>query len=263
MNQNSLFNSATAPETDRKPYTGNVIYETKGKAREYRELACNLYQGCDHGCVYCYAPSVLQRNREQFHQATGVRADILKKLEKDAAGYERAGERRQVLFCFTCDPYSNAASQTTVTREAIQICHNHNLNVCTLTKGGTRALRDIDLFTERDSFASTLTSLDPEVSQTWEPGAASPAARCATLMEFHARGIPTWVSLEPVLDPDMVFEIIKKTAHYVDEYKVGVLNYHPHAKEIDWRKFGLDAIDLLEKLGKRYYIKADLKKWLV
>jgi hypothetical protein len=81
-------------------------------------------------------------------------------------------------------------------------------------------------------------------------------------MEFHARCIPTWVSLEPVLDPAMVFDIIKKTAHYVDEYKVGVLNYHPKAREIDWRKFGMDAISLLEKMGKRYYIKADLRKWL-
>lgn len=262
MNQSSLFDSDAAPATPRKPYTGSVIYETKGKAREYRELACNLYQGCDHACVYCYAPNVLQRNRAQFHAATGERPDILKKLERDAAGYERAGERRQILFCFTCDPYSVAASQTTVTRQAIQICHNHGLNVCTLTKGGTRALRDLDLFTPRDSFATTLTSLDPLVSAEWEPGAALPADRCAALMEFHARCIPTWVSLEPVLDPSMVFEIIKKTAHYVDEYKVGVLNYHPRAQEIDWRKFGMDAIALLEKMGKRYYIKADLRKWL-
>ncbi len=261
--QTSLFNTDSAPAVDGKPYSGSVIYETKGKAREYRELACNLYQGCDHGCVYCYAPNVLQRNREQFHAATGVRTDILKKLERDAAGYERAGERRQILFCFTCDPYSVAASQTTVTREAIQICHAHHLNVCTLTKGGTRALRDLDLFTGRDAFASTLTSLDPAVSQEWEPGAALPGDRCATLMEFHARGIPTWVSLEPVIDPDMVYEIIKKTASYVDEYKVGVLNYHPRANEIDWRKFGTSAIELLEKMGKRYYIKADLRKWLL
>ena len=34
----------------------NAIYEPKGAAREYAELACNLYTGCNHGCLYCYAP---------------------------------------------------------------------------------------------------------------------------------------------------------------------------------------------------------------
>jgi DNA repair photolyase len=54
----------------------------------------------------------------------------------------------------------------------------HGLGICTLTKGGTRSLRDIDLFrTNRDSFASTLTSLDSTFSRKWELHAALPADR--------------------------------------------------------------------------------------
>ena len=37
------------------------IYEPKGRAREYGELALNLYSGCRHGCKYCYVPAVLRR----------------------------------------------------------------------------------------------------------------------------------------------------------------------------------------------------------
>ena len=31
------------------------IYEPSGRAREYGELAVNIYTGCNHGCSYCYA----------------------------------------------------------------------------------------------------------------------------------------------------------------------------------------------------------------
>lgn len=40
------------------------------------------------------------------------------------------------------------------------------------------------------------------------------------------------------------------------------MNYHPIEKTVDWRKFGHDAIALMESLGKGYYIKEDLKAWL-
>lgn len=35
----------------------HIIYKTTGRAREYSELAVNLYQGCAHACAYCYAPA--------------------------------------------------------------------------------------------------------------------------------------------------------------------------------------------------------------
>ncbi|MDR3572876.1 MAG: radical SAM protein [Anaerolineaceae bacterium] len=260
MAQLSMFDpSIDQPKTK---YEGTVIYETSGNAREYRELACNLYTGCDHRCIYCYAPIVLQRDRKNFHNIVIPRVDILKKLEKDARKYSEAGETRQVLFCFTCDPYCKADVEHQLTRKAITICHNYGMNVSVLTKGGTRALRDIDLFTPQDSFATTLTTLDDAESLKWEPDAALPAERLSTLKAFHAAGIPTWVSLEPVLDPGEVLGIIWKSHEFVDEYKVGTLNYHPHAKTIDWRKFSHDVVALLEKLGCKYYIKNDLKKYM-
>lgn len=259
MDQLSMFDDP-APAAPRKPYTGKIIYETKGKAREYRELAANLYTGCDHGCLYCWAPLVLQRNREQFHTDVRVRTDVLKGLAKDAAGYAAAGETRQVMLCFTCDPYYAHENEHQTTRQAIQIIHRAGLHVCVLTKGGTRALRDLDLFTPADSFATTLTSLDAGVSRQWEPNAATPDDRLNALASFYNRGIPTWVSLEPVIDPETTKEIIRKSAEFVDEFKVGVLNYHPKAKEIDWRRFGFEVVELLDGLGKKYYLKDDLRK---
>ena len=76
----------------------------------------------------------------------------------------------------------------------------------------------------------------------------------------HAYGIQTWASLEPVIDPEQTFEIIRQTREFVGFYKVGKLNYHPHAKTIDWHKFGHKARELLDSLGCKYMLKKDLKK---
>jgi len=63
----------------------NIIYEPKGRAREYAELAANLYSGCAHGCEYCYAPGALRVNRTDFRLCVKPRKDCLQQLEKDAA----------------------------------------------------------------------------------------------------------------------------------------------------------------------------------
>ena len=35
-------------------FHGLVIYQPSGKAAEYSLWACNLYNGCTHGCSYCF-----------------------------------------------------------------------------------------------------------------------------------------------------------------------------------------------------------------
>jgi len=244
---------------EKQKFTGTIIYEPKGRAREYMPLACNLYNGCAHGCVYCYAPDITRKERPDFYSNISERVSILSKLKREAEAMGKTGDDTQVLFCFTSDPYQPGAR---ITRQAIEILKANGVNFCVLTKGGSRALADIDLYGKGDSFASTLTCYDDKSSLEWEPGAALPQDRFETLRKFHEAGINTWVSLEPVLDPEWVYEIIRRTHTFIDEYKVGVLNYHPRASEINWPKFGKRVVNLLESLGKDYYIKHDLKKFL-
>jgi len=239
----------------------NAIYETKGRAKEYSELACNLYTGCENRCLYCYAPSVLRRDRNTYHLDVRPRKGILKALERDAKKLADAGETRQVLLCFTCDPYTLADVEYKITRQAIQILHNQGLKVSILTKGGSKALRDIGLLGAGDSFGTTLTFYGNKQSLEWELNAALPVDRLHTINKFHERGIHTWVSLEPVINPGQTLELIRMSHSFVDEYKVGKLNYHPFAKTIDWKKFTYDVVELLEYYKCNYYLKADLQKF--
>lgn len=238
-----------------------TIYTPSGRAKEYAALAINIYNGCDHGCEYCFAPSVLFRDRQDFYNHPQERVGLLDALEKYLL--KNPGHQERVLLCFTCDPYQAIDERLQITRSVIGMLHAANYSIEVLTKGGKRALRDLDKFHPlHDKFATTLTLIDDAQSKQWEPNAESPSDRIATLKEFHAAGIETWVSLEPVLDPVQALKIIQATADFVDLYKIGKLNYHAHAKTIDWAEFASQAVEFLEILQKPYYIKKDLLEYL-
>ena len=64
--------------------------------------------------------------------------------------------------------------------------------------------------------------------------------------------------LEPVIYPKDVKDIVLATYGFVGHYKVGTMNYHPHGKSIDWNAYGWGMKRMMDKLGVRYYFKADL-----
>jgi DNA repair photolyase len=237
------------------------IYEPSGQAGEYAPLAANPYRGCGHKCAYCYVPRIVKIARTEFDAAAVERPNYLEHLRKDARKYQAAGITDQVMLSFTSDPYH--PGDTSLTRRTIEVLIEHGLAFCTLTKGGTRALRDIDLFRpEHDAFAATLTSLDDTFSRKWERGAALPGDRITALRHFHERGIFTWVSLEPTIDVESSLAIVRQTHAFVDLYKVGRVNYLPITKTTDWQDYTHRMVDLLAEVGATHYIKRDLQPYL-
>ena len=237
------------------------IYAPAGQAGEYAALATNPYRGCSHCCSYCFAPGVIRQSRQEFDAEAVPRRGFLDRLRKEARKYQAAGIREQVLLAFTTDPYH--PGDTSLTRQTLEVLRNHGLGFCTLTKGGTRALRDIDLFrSDRDAFAATLTSLDDAFSRKWERRAALPGDRIAALKTFHARGIFTWVSLEPVLDVEASLAIVEAAHGFVDFFKIGRINYSSLTRSIDWQSYTARMVELCTRLGVRHFVKKDLAGYL-
>jgi len=237
-----------------------IIYESRGRAREYCELAANLYSGCEHNCVYCYAPLALKRTRDTFSQVQ-IRSNVLSKFKNDAEILMARKEDRPILLSFTTDPYQPIDIFQKLTRNAIQILHDHGLKVSILTKGGARAERDFDLLAsspDLSEFGTTLVFLDEKNRTEIEPGASPTQERIETIKKAHKKGIFTYVSLEPVWFPEDALKIIDLTHEFVDRYKVGKLNYHPQAKNVNWRRFREDVVERLERFGNDFYIKKDL-----
>lgn len=230
------------------------IYKPKARAKEYCDLAINIYTGCNHGCWYCYA----KKNHDRWNPNEDF-ADV-----KPREGIVEATKRqissgkykdKAIMLCFTCDPYP-ALVDTTPTREVIMAIKEAGAHVQILTKGGNRALRDFDLLDLNDSFGITFSG-----NRLAEPLAAPQLERIATLVYAAEKGIKTWASFEPVLDPLAVLGAIDKIPEWASKdtlLKIGKLNHFKN--ETDWKFFGEEAERICKENGWNYYIKEDLRK---
>lgn len=240
----------------------SVIYKPRGKAREYSPLALNLYLQCTHGCKYCYAPSAIQKKREAYFALPQPRKNVLEGLQRELM---KNAPKEQVLLSFIGDVYSETSDNNRTTREALEMLNAHHVPVAILTKGGNRCLKDIDIFKafgEHIQVGATLTFLDEKKSLEWESGAASPEERLGVLKTLHEAGIKTFVSFEPVIEPEESLKLIERTLEdgSVDVYKIGKINnYQGIDKKIDWNDFLGKALAMLRNTGKHIYIKHDLR----
>jgi DNA repair photolyase len=237
----------------------SIIYEPKGRAGEYAPLAANIYKSCSHGCLYCYANKMMKLDKAYFHAENRIRKDAIKNLEKDAA--KLRGDDREILFCFLGDPYNPDEPANGITRQAIEIMIRNDLRFTILTKGGARARRDLDLLEGyfKCSIGQTIVWSKQESASYWEPNAAPLQERFELAQEAHKRGIKTWVSLEPVIDPDQALEVVRLLHPYVGKWKVGPVNYVAGV-DVDWRKFKQDVVSLFEEVGAEYILKNELLK---
>jgi len=227
-----------------------TIYKPKGKALEYADYSLNIYSGCSHGCAYCY----MRPMHERFHGKGSFdtpehRDGLLLALKDELKSGEYAG--KLIHLCFSCDPYP-AGTNTAPTREAIGLLKQAGCHVQILTKGGARAERDFDLLDDGDWFGITDSG---DGSQ--EPDAASTFDRIDALYHAHLRKIKTWVSFEPVYNPQIVYRALEATS-WVDLYRIGKLNYHPST--IDWKAFGHECERLAKLHGRNIYIKDGLRE---
>jgi hypothetical protein len=95
----------------------------------------------------------------------------------------------------------------------------------------------------------------------WEPRAGDVGGRINALDKARARGLRTWLSVEPVIEPDQALGVIRALRGRVDTMKIGKLN-HDREREalVDWRAFGRRAAALCDEAGQFCYLKRDLTR---
>lgn len=227
---------------------------------EYSQLAVNIYKGCVHGCSYCYVPKCLRMKPEAFHSSVSERKGVLDSLKKDCEYMRSVSDNREVLLCFTTDPYQ--PTDNTLTREALEVFDYYGINVQVLTKGGTRAARDFDLMKKNKwKFATTLLFSKESSRKKFEPNAASVSDRVDAIKQAHDMAIPTWVSVEPVIYPEEALYVMEKLSPFVDFWKVGKINHNAELeRNVDWHKFVCEVKRIIPE--EKLLIKNALKKYL-
>lgn len=237
----------------------SMIYEPKGKAREYSPYALNLYLSCTHKCKYCYAPKCRYQTEEQYFVSPFPRKDIIEQLEGEL---KKESPKQQILLSFIGDVYCDTQDDNKTTREALELLLKYKAPVAILTKN-KKCLKDLDLFKafgEHIQVGMTLTFDNDKDSLEWESGASTPQERLDTLMTLHENGVRTFASFEPVIIPSQSLNLMGRGLGFIDTYKVGKLNnYRGLDKEIDWTDFLERTVKLLRDNNKAFYIKHDLR----
>ncbi len=207
---------------------GKVIYKPAGKAGEYSEWAANFYNGCSHACTYCYnnsglASGTLGGTNVRLKKSLGNERsayDIFRK-ELIACKNEIINDDAALHFNFVSDP----CLQETIDLNwrCIDYSITNGVPVQILTKRADwiehpvvqKAFGNPELL--RVGFS--LTGCD-----NLEPGASTNGERIEAMKVLHGMGITTWASIEPIIDPNLSFQMISRTAGFCDHYKIGVLS---------------------------------------
>ena len=165
----------------------------------------NPYQGCEHGCLYCYA-----RNSHQywgysagldFEQKILVKPHAAKLLEE--AFKKPSWEPEPIMLSGNTDCYQPIERKLGITRSILEVCLKYKHPVSILTKN-TVILRDLDILSALAKHnlvvaMVTITSLDESLRQRMEPRTATYKNRLNVLKKLSENNIPCGVMTAPII----------------------------------------------------------------
>jgi DNA repair photolyase len=165
----------------------------------------NPYQGCEHGCVYCYA----RPSHAYLDLSPGIDFETRLFAKPNAAALLRAELAKPGYVCdpialgSNTDPYQPIEREWKISRSVIEVLArcDHPL---TITTKGALILRDLDLLAPMAArnlvrvFVS-IAMLDKMLARTLDPRAAAPRRRLEIVRELAAAGIAVGVNVAPVI----------------------------------------------------------------
>ncbi len=165
----------------------------------------NPYQGCEHGCVYCYArPSHAYWGYSaglDFESVILFKPDAVKRLE---AAFSRPGHRVEpIMIGANTDPYQPVERRLRVTRAILETCLRYRHPVSVITKSAS-IVRDADILGEMAAMglaraAISITTLDRKLARAMEPRAATPERRLEAVRALSRAGVDVTVMTAPII----------------------------------------------------------------
>ncbi len=181
----------------------------------------NPYQGCEHGCIYCYARN--SHNYWGFSAGLDFESKIIVKknapqmLEDYLCKYQ--GPVTPILLSGNTDCYQPAERHYRLTRRLLQIFYQYRYPVNLITKNSL-ILRDLELLIKLANkslvqvFVS-ITTLQESIRNKMEPRTATAKKRLEVVEKLADNGVPVGVMIAPIipgLTDHEIPAIIKETA---------------------------------------------------
>lgn len=183
------------------------------------EYSLNPYQGCEHGCSYCYA----RPTHEYWGFSAGIDFERKIMVKKNAPELlEKFFRKRNyipktIMLSGNTDCYQPIERELEITRKILEVCLAYRHPVSILSKNAL-VLRDLDLFIKMNelnliSVALSIPTMNEDLRRKMEPRTSSAIKKLEALKILKENNIPTGAMIAPIipgLNSDETLNIIKK-----------------------------------------------------
>lgn len=185
------------------------------------EYSLNPYQGCEHGCTYCYA----RPTHEYWGFSAGIDFERKIMVKKNAPELletffkKRNYIPKTIMLSGNTDCYQPIERELKITRKILEVCLAYRHPVSILSKNAL-VLRDLDLFIRMNelnliSVALSIPTLDENLRRKMEPRTSSGQKKLDALKILKDHHIPTGAMIAPIipgLNSDEALKIIQKVS---------------------------------------------------
>jgi DNA repair photolyase len=169
------------------------------------QYSMNPYQGCEHGCIYCYA-----RNTHEFwgygpgldfERRILIKKDAPKLLESRIKS--KTWKANTIVMSGNTDCYQPAEKKFKITRTCLEVFFKYRHPVGIITKNAL-VLRDLDILKKLNEHQLigvnvSITSLSEETRRILEPRTATIKKRLETIRILSENNIPVNAMLAPII----------------------------------------------------------------
>ena len=216
LSEEELAAAVPSPQTQLRSLRSASIISHNQSPDVPFDRSINPYQGCEHGCVYCYA----RPSHAYYDLSPGLDFETQILYKPDAASTlleEWAKPRyrcQPITIGANTDPYQPAEKKLQITRKLLETFLAHRHPVSIITKGVLME-RDLDLLARLAdrklcSVAISVPTANNALKRLLEPRVPAAAARFQLMNALSERGVPVSLLLAPVIPAvnDMEIESI-------------------------------------------------------
>lgn len=178
------------------------------------EYSMNPYQGCEHGCIYCYA----RNTHEYWGFSAGLdfeRRILIKKNAPDLLEKKLKSKKWKacpIVLSGNTDCYQPAEKKFEITRKCLEVFLKYKHPVAIISKNAL-VLRDLDILKAlaKDNLIAmnvSITSLSEETRRILEPRTATIKKRLEVIKTLSENGIPVNAMLAPIIPSINSHEIL-------------------------------------------------------
>lgn len=187
----------------------------------------NPYQGCEHGCVYCYA----RNSHTYWGFSAGLDFEsklIIKKNVADQLARQMQNPRwkvQPIMLSGNTDCYQPIEKKLKLTRKILEVMLQYRCPVSIITKNALVS-RDLDLLRELAALDLvhvyfSITTLDEQLRSQLEPRTATAGKKLKAMELLASNGVPVGVMNAPIIPGLNHHEIPEIIRHAAD---AGALN---------------------------------------